>query len=159
MSIANFILKSVSPKSLFDDMSSIVGTASFNQGDFVYINGSGVVHAQTSGDTGASFLGMATQTVVSGVIASAYTTENTIVDNKISGPAYGVIANCTLKTGVSFTKGCLVYPDTTTTRGVTSASAGLTAIGIYQGATVASATALQQAPVLLGQTYGGSLTF
>lgn len=159
MSVTNFIFKSVSPKSLFDDMSAIAGTASFNQGDFIYINGSGVVHAQTNGDTGASFLGMATQTIVSGVIASAYTTENTTVDNKISGPVYGVIANCTLKTGVAFTKGCLVYPDPTTTRGVTSASAGLTAIGIYQGATVASASALQQGLVLLGQTYGGYLTF
>jgi hypothetical protein len=160
MSIKNFILKSINQKSIFDNASALASTNSWNQGDLmVYF--SGAIRAIASGDTGTNFLGIATQTVSSGTIASAYSTDNTTKDNAIQGPVYGVTASLVCKTSDAFIAGQLVYPyPASGTRYVTSVSGSLLPIGIYQGPAIASAAAAQEIEVLVGSNYGsGYLNF
>jgi hypothetical protein len=164
MTIKNFIFKSINGRSLFDDCESVISSAtSFNQGDFLYYNrATSLLHSQTTGDTGANFCGQAQQTVVSGNIQLPYSTDvdASAVNSHVQGPWYGDIVLATPKTGDAFAAGCKVYPDPATgTRGVSSTSGSLTAIGIYQGDTLASAASGTNIPVLLGETYSGSLTF
>jgi hypothetical protein len=164
MSLKNYIYKSINGRSLFDDCESVISSAvSYNQGDFLYYNRStALLHAQTTGDTGANFVGMATQKVVSGQLALPYSTDVDASQSNthIEGPQYGDIVLATPKTGDAFVPGCLVYPDPATgTRGVSSTSGSLTAIGIFQGDSIASAASGTNIPVLLGETYSGSLTF
>lgn len=155
----NRIVQSIAPKSLFPEASVVVdSTVSYNQGDLLALV-SGKLAAVTGDADGASILGIAPQTVVSGKPKSAYT--GTAVDaaqaiEALSGPVYGVVAKLKLKVGDSFTPGCLIYCSSVDAQ--TVSVTGTNAIGLFQGAAVTGAAGVE-GPVLLGAASTGSLVF
>lgn len=164
--MANNIVREVSPKSIFEDATAVVGTLTCAQGDLIYLNTTSHVLANASGGAetnGATFLGVARVALTSGKIVSPY--QGTAVDaaqasgQACPGPLYGVVAKLTLKTGDALVAGGSVYLDPGTgAQGVTST--GTKAIGIYQGPAISSAVAGQQIEVLVGTRYpADSLSF
>lgn len=156
MGAINNIVRSVSPKSVFPSAVSVVTSAvSYNQGDLLVFDDTNnrlkVPAAETEGNT---FVGVAINTVVSGKLVGPYTGIPDAVLNTatpfedMAGPLYGVVVRCVAKTGVAFAPGDLVFLDPATgTTGVTTT--GTKSIGVYQGGTIASATAGQQVDCLL----------
>lgn len=156
----NTIVKSIAPKSVFDDASAVTSTtADFEQGDLLIFNDTtNVIEKPTLETQGNTFLGIAQQTVIDGKVKSPYI--GTAVDASqaiapIAGPVYGVVAKLVAKTGITLAPGDLIYLDPATgARGVTNAG-GTKAIGIYQGAAVASTVAGQEIECLIGCRFGG----
>lgn len=149
----NTIVRSVAPKSLFESAKAVIdATVSFDQGDLLVFNDTTNLLKKPSLETeGVTFLGVARVSIVLGELASPYNTDvvasQAIQD--IPGPVYGVIAKCVIKTGDSINPGDAVYLDPGTgTRGVTVT--GTKAIGLYQGAAIASAAAGTEIEVLIG---------
>lgn len=158
----NFIKKSIAPKSIFDDQSSVVdSTVSFNQGDLIVLDTSThllkTIAAAGSGELGTNFVGMARVSISLGVpISPIQGTDN---DGQLgipaeAGPVFGVTALVILKTGDALVAGGLVYPDGASgTRNVTSTVGSKKPIGVYQGPAISSAASGQQIEVLLGAQY------
>jgi hypothetical protein len=156
----NNITRSVAPKSLFESAKAVISAAvSFNQGDLISLNG-GVLTAYTTETTAVNLLGVARQTVVSGVVKSPYS--GTAVDASVAledlvGPVYGVIAKFKVKTSDSLTPGCLLYLAGTDAQTLTVTDPGThDHMGIYQGA-AATAAATERYEVLVGARYGASV--
>ena len=155
----NTIVKSIAPKSVFDNASAVTSaTEDFEQGDLLVFNDTTNVIVKPAAETeGETFLGIATQTVIDGKVESPYI--GTAVDASqalapISGPVYGVVAKLVAKTGITLAAGDLIYLDPATgARGVTNT--GTKAIGIYQGAAVATTVAGQEIECLIGCRFGG----
>ena len=154
MSGVNKITRTVNAKSIFASAQSVIdATVSINQGDLVVLTGGLLAHAALEAD-GATMLGISSETIVLGKLARPYSTD---VDasagiSDVPGPVYGVIAKVVLKTGAALAKGALVYLNPAAgTRHVQEA--GTKAIGVYQGATIAAATAGQEIEVLIGARY------
>lgn len=141
-------------KSLFPSALKVVTSAvSFEQGDFlVFDDTNNRLKVPAAEAEGSTFLGIAEVTVVSGKLATPYTGTAVDAANAISdipGPAYNVVVKAVSKTGDAWAPGDAVYLDPATgTAGVTVS--GTKAIGTYQGAVIASATAGQQIEVLIG---------
>ena len=160
----NNIVRSVAPKSIFESAKAVVTSAvTFNQGDLIAFDTVNYRLKAVTADTDApNFLGVARQTIVSGVVKSPY--QGTAVDaaaaiDDITGPVYGVVASLILKTGDAFTPGCKVYL-TADAQTVTVTDPGThDPIGVYQGKNVASATAGQKGEILVGSRFGGALVF
>lgn len=161
----NKVVKEVSPKSVFPDASAIAGTLTCNQGDFLVLDTSAhVLKAVTTGELGTNFLGIAAQTLSSGKPLSPI--QGTDVDSSegvpaLAGPIYGVTAKVIANTGDAFVPGAPVYIKDSGTRLVTSTQPmGAKAIGVYQGANIASAAANQEIECLIGANYPtGNLSF
>jgi len=156
----NTVVKSVSPKSVFDSCENLVdATIDWNQGDFLVLDASAHLLKAVSGsaEDGANFCGIARCTIADGKVLSPY--QGTDVDAAqgfaaLAGPVYGVEAKCIAKTGDAFVSGCPVYVSAeTSTRGVTSTAGSKKVIGVYGGPTVASATAGQEIVCLIGAVY------
>jgi hypothetical protein len=156
----NNIIRSIAPKSLFESAFPVLSTSvTYNQGDLLAFDTSSKILKPISatGDA-ANCLGVARQTVVSGVVKSPY--QGTPVDasqaiEDVAGPVYGVVASLTLKTGDAFNPGDKVYLVTTDAQTVTSTTnSGGANVGIFQGPAVASAAAGQTGAVLIGARYG-----
>jgi hypothetical protein len=153
----NHVVKSISPKSLFDDMSNVIdSTSTFNQGDFLVLT-SNLLVTVTSGELGTNFCGVARTSIVSGQPVAPI--QGTDVDASaqpisVAGPEYGITMKVVAKTGDAFAPGCPVYIDGASgTRHVTSTVGSSKAIGVYQGALVASASAGQEIECLIGAVY------
>lgn len=154
MSGKNTITRDVRRASVFESAINVISSAlSFKQGDFLVFNTSTnllqLPVAETDGDT---FVGVATVSVSSGKLIGPYTGIPDAVSNSsindVPGPVYGVIAKCVAKTGIALSPGGLVYLDPATgTRGI--AATGTKAIGVYQGAAIASAVAGQEVEILI----------
>jgi hypothetical protein len=149
MSGKNTIVREVGRKSIFESAINVVSSAvSINQGDLVVFDDTANLLKLPSAETeGSTFLGVMMVSIASGKLVSPYTgipdAVTTSAINDVPGPAYGVI-----------TPGDSIYLDPATgTRGVTNT--GTKIIGIYQGATVASATAGQEIEVLIGSRHNG----
>jgi hypothetical protein len=160
MSGKNTIVREVGRKSIFESAINVVSSAvSINQGDLVVFDDTANLLKLPSAETeGSTFLGVMMVSIASGKLVSPYTgipdAVTTSAINDVPGPAYGVIAKCVAKTGIALTPGDSIYLDPATgTRGVTNT--GTKIIGIYQGATVASATAGQEIEVLIGSRHNG----
>lgn len=159
MAAKNRITRQVNKDSVFESAQNLLTTQSFDQGDLMYYDAGGgtpYIRKQTAGDTGASFLGIAEDTVVSGKLKYPYSTDvdASQASSDVHGPAFGVIAKLVSKTSDAWVCGSKVYPyPTGGTYHVTSASGGLVVIGVYQGPTIASAAAGQEIEVYLKQTY------
>jgi len=155
MAGVNRIVREQAKRSLFPSAQALIdSTISFNQGDLLVLDASThKLRAQTTGDTGATFAGLAEVTIASGKLASPYS--GTAVDaaqaiSSIPGPVVGVVAKLVLKTSDAINPGDKVYPYVAGgAYHVTSVGTGLTAIGFYQGAAIASASAGQQIEVAL----------
>jgi hypothetical protein len=138
----NFVIKA-SNKSLFDDMSDLAGSNTFNQGDFLkYDSADQTIKRIASADNDATaFLGMSRVSIVSGKLVEPY--QGTDVDASVSGsglagPEYGHVCNVQLKAGDTLLQGGLIYPaaNASSFRRVTATAGGLKAIGHYVGPTV-----------------------
>jgi len=160
MSAKNTIVREVGRKSIFESAINVISSAvSFNQGDLLVFNDTSNLIAIPSAETeGSTFLGVATVSIASGKLIGPYTgipdavTSSAI--NDVPGPAYGVIAKCVAKTGITLAAGDPIYLDPATgTRGVTNT--GTKIIGIYQGAAVATTVAGQEIEVLIGCRHNG----
>ena len=155
----NRIVQSVSPKSIFPEVSPLVdATVSYNQGDLLFLDGSLI--APVTGDADGEFiLGIAPQTVVLGKPKSAYS--GTSVDaaqavEALAGPVYGVVAKMKLKVGDSFTPGCGIFCSSVDAQTVSATGTNL--IGVYQGPAI-TAVAGSEGPVLLGGAVAAVLHF
>lgn len=156
MAGVNKIVRDLGKKSVFPSAQAVISSAvSFNQGDLiVFDNTANLLAVPALESEGLTFVGIAEVTIVSGKLASPHVTDvdasSAISD--IPGPVYGVVAKLVCKTGDALAPGDLMYLDPATgRRGVTVA--GTKAIGIYQGAVVASAAAGQEIEVLLGTRF------
>jgi hypothetical protein len=160
MSGKNTIVREVGRKSIFESAINVISSAvSINQGDLVVFDDTANLLKLPSAETeGSTFLGVMMVSIASGKLIGPYTgipdAVTTAGINDVPGPAYGVVAKCVAKTGIALAPGDSIYLDPATgTRGVTNT--GTKIIGIYQGATVASASAGQEIEVLLGSRHNG----
>jgi len=156
MAAKNTIVISEARKSLFPSAQALISVAvSFNQGDLLVLDtGTGLLKVPTLETEGSTFLGVATTTVIAGLLKRPYTTDvdASAAISDVPGPVYGVVASCVAKTGDAFAVGATVFLDPATgTRGV--AATGTKVVGIYQGKNIASATAGQEILVALGARY------
>lgn len=158
MSGINKITRTVAPGSIFESMKALLAaTVSFNQGDLlIYDTSAFTVRKPTTEAEFITFLGIARQTVVNGVIAAPYTTavDATAAIADVPGPQYGVVAKLQLKTGDTLNPGALVYGYPTQGPRVCQAS-GTKAIGVYQGPAVTggASTSATEVEVFLGHRY------
>lgn len=148
-------------KTLFQSGKSACDSSStWNQGDFIMFNTSAKALRRVSatGD-GATFVGVADNVVTSGKLAGPYDGLTAVDAAQVSpdfvGPKYGCIASPVLKTSDAFAVGDKVYlvnSGNSQTVSVTDPGDG-NYIGIYVGTAVASATAGQTGPILIGSRY------
>lgn len=161
----NNIVRSVSPKSIFESAKAVITSAvSFNQGDLIaFDDTNNRLKAVAATADAAAILGVARQTIVSGKVVSPYS--GTAVDaaqaiEDIAGPVYGVVASLKLKSGDTFAPGDKVYVTVTDAQTVTVTDPGDgNHVGIYQGAQV-TAGASSKGDILVGARFGmASLSF
>lgn len=149
----NNIIRLVNLKSIFESALPVLSTSStFNQGDLIaFDNTNKIINAVTGSGSGAQILGVARNTIASGIMPSPY--QGTAVDasqaiEDLAGPAYGVVAFFKATASDAWHPGDKVYigADAQT---VTSAATG-SSVGIYVGSTISSAIAGQSINVLVG---------
>lgn len=163
MAGTNRIVREVSPATIFPSALKVVdSTSDWNQGDLLVFNDTTKKIVKPSAEAeGATFLGIAIQTVTDGKLPVPYVTD---VDasraiSEIPGPQYGVVAKLVLKTGAALNPGDFVYLNPAA-GAYHVQEAGTKAIGIYAGPVIASAAAGQLIEVLLGHRHpGDSLQF
>ena len=150
----NNIVRSVSPKSIFESALNVIdATSTWEQGDILVFDDTANLIKKPAAEADCStMLGIARVSITNGKLVSPY--QGTAVDaaqaiQDIPGPVYGVIASLIIKTGDSINPGDLVYADpATSSRGVTVS--GTKAIGIYQGKAIATAAAGTLVEILIG---------
>jgi len=152
----NNIVVSENRKSLFPSALAVIdSTVSYNQGDLlVFDTTTKVIKVAAAEADGATFLGVATETVVSGKMKKPYSTDvdSSSAISDVAGPAYGVVAELIAKTGIALAPGDSIYLDPATgAQGVTIT--GTKVVGIYQGKTVASTVAGQKILVAVGARF------
>jgi hypothetical protein len=157
--INNIVRGGSQAKSLFDSALPLLdATVSFNQGDLIAYN-SGLLKAVAGSGDSANFLGVAVNTVVSGLPKQAY--QGTAVDSStgasdMEGPVYGVVASLYLTNGDAFTPGSPVYL-TTDAQTVTVTQPGSeSAIGVFVGAAITPSSSGIKGDVKIGLVYGGA---
>lgn len=156
---ANRIVRQGPGKSLFEDCSQVVGTASWNQGDLICIDSSTHLLRAVSGQTDAvSICGIADNTIVSGKLSGPYdglAGNNAAAGGpQFAGPKYGVVASMKLLSGDAFVHGQPVYLTTAGDAQTVTITAPSTndPIGIYQGPSLTAGSA-SVGPVLIGSRY------
>jgi hypothetical protein len=152
----NTIVRSISPKSVFEDAINVTSTtADFDQGDvMIFDDTNNVIRKPTTEAECATLLGIARVSVIDGKMIGPYQglTDAVPAIANLPGPVAGVIARMVAKTGDALAPGDLLYFDpATSTRGVTVS--GTKAIGVYQGPTIASAAAGQEVEVFIGHRF------
>jgi hypothetical protein len=153
----NRITRSVAVNSLFASALKVISAAvSFNQGDLlVFDDTANLLKVPTAEAEGATFLGIAPVTVVSGKLKYPYTTDvdasSAIAD--VPGPVFGVVAKMLLKVGDVFAPGDAVYLSPADGAQVVS-SAGTKSIGVFVGAGV-TAVAGSEGEVRIGCRHPG----
>ena len=166
------VFRSDSVKSLFEDgidFIDMTSTSTWNQGDeLCYDTSTHKIRKVAATSDGATVLGLAVQAIVNGVVVGPYTGLATSASSALSaiqGPAYGVTALRTLKTGDAFVPGGKVYlADGGDTQTVSSTDPGDgNYIGLFDGPAVSSAAAGQQGTCKIGCRYpaatGAALLF
>lgn len=157
--MSKFITKEILKESRFEDCFDLVAsTTDIATGDLVHYDAANnLIAAQGAADDGSTFLGIQEVAIVDGTQKGVYgsgMTDGSEPKLHVLGPVHGVIAKLVLKTGDALDAGAKVYPDGASgTRHVTSVAGALVAIGIYQGPTIAAATAGQEIEVLLKAVY------
>jgi hypothetical protein len=154
----NRIVRTVQKGTLFPSAKALVdSTSDWNQGDLlIFDDTTNKIRVAASEGEGSTFLGIAEQTVVDGILNVPYSTD---VDasravSEIPGPAHGVVAKLVLKTGAALNPGDLVYLNPSAGNYHVQ-EAGTKAVGVYAGAAISSASAGQEIEVLLGHRHPG----
>lgn len=153
----NRITRSVqNGQSVFPDASALISSSSnFNQGDLLFLDTSAHLLKTASAESdNATFVGIATQTVVSGKLKRPFTTavDASFGADVVEGPAYNVVAKLPLMVGDSLNPGDLVYGNPVVSP-ADVASTGTKAIGVYQGPAISGAAAGTKVEVLLGTRF------
>ena len=137
--VNNIVRGGAQAKSRFPSALNLISSAiSYNQGDLMYLDQTNhLIKALDSDAHGATFIGVAIQTVINGKLTSAY--QGTSVDaaqaiEDVSGPVFDVVVNLKLKSGDAFTAGCAVYG--TAVDAQTVSSTGTNLIGYFQDAAI-----------------------
>lgn len=156
--INNIVRGGAQGRSVFASALPVLSSAvNYNQGDLLCFDGSNHVLIPAATGNAANLLGVAVNTIVSGLPKSPY---NTAVDasegaSDMSGPLYSVTVSLTLDTGSALYPGDPVYLSTVGPQNVTSTQPGSDgSVGIYVGlGHITSATAGQKADILIGSRY------
>lgn len=145
-------------KSMFESVLPVLSTSvTYNQGDLIaFDNTNKVIKAVSGSGDSANFLGVARQTIVSGLMPSPV--QGTAVDasqaiEDAAGPAFGVVAFFKATASDVWNPGDKAYLTSTDAQTITSVAAG-SAVGIYQGPAIASATAGQPLNILVNAVFG-----
>ncbi|MBX4188338.1 MAG: hypothetical protein KW793_04375 [Candidatus Doudnabacteria bacterium] len=157
--INNIIRGGSQAKSLFTSALPVLSSAvTYNQGDLIAFNTSTKVLKVAATGDGANILGVAVNTVVSGLPKSPY--QGTAVDasqgaSDMEGPVYGVVASLYLTSGDAFVLGAPVYltadPQTVT---VTQPGSD-PSIGVFVGqAAITPAASGTKGDIQIGLRYG-----
>lgn len=155
----NNIVRSVSPKSLFESAYPVLSSASnWNQGDILAYDATNkILNAVTGTGSSANLCGVAVQSIVSGKVPSPY--QGTAVDasqaiSDVEGPQYGIVCFFKLTSGDAFFPGVKVYigADAQTV----TVTAGGNSIGIFQGTAITPSGTGFVGDVLTGARYGFS---
>lgn len=153
------IVRGDTGQTLFQSGKSAVSSSStWKQGDLIAFL-SGILNKVSATGNAVTFCGIADNAVTSGKLVGPYDGLTAVDAAQVTpdfvGPKYGVVARLVLKTSDAFAVGAKVYlADGLTTQTVTSSDPGDgNYIGIFVGATVASAAAGQQGDVLIGARY------
>lgn len=155
--------REVNSSSVFMSAINVISSAvSFNQGDLLVFT-SNLLALPAAESDGATFLGAAVVSIASGKLVNPYTgipdADTSMAASDISGPVYGSVFKCTLKTGSSLLSGGAVYldPATTATDGIKNGvqPTGTKQIGVYVGPAVSGSAAGLQIEVLLGTRFPG----
>lgn len=155
----NTILKEVATKQIFPNIKDLVSTAiSFSQGDHLIFDASThLVRAPTAETEASTYLGIAALNIVSGVPVGPYAGLTAVNAAQaipaMNGPTYGDVVKFTLFTGDSINPGDQVFVKIVAGNNQVVSITGTKAIGIYQGAAIASAAAGTQIAVLTGARY------
>lgn len=156
----NRIVRSPRPGSIFESALKLISSSSsWNQGDLIYLDTTAhILNAVTSDTTGATCMGIARQTIVSGKLVQPYVTavDASQAIEDVAGPQYGVIASMKLKSGDVFVPGQSVYASSVDAQ--TVSASGTNAIGIFQDAQI-TAAASSVGNCLLGARVGAGLQF
>ncbi len=144
MSISqNTVVKSISPKSIFDDATNVLGDdTTFNQGDNLYFNNTTKKISGLAAESDADrYLGVARVKVVNGKLAQPYETASSSREARggIPGPVYGVVAFFQLKNGDVLEAGADVYADPSSGAQFVQ-DTGTKPIGTYQGGAITGGT-------------------
>lgn len=152
----NNIVRSVSPKSLFESAYPVLSSSSnWNQGDMLAFDATNkILNAVTGTGSAANLCGVAVQTIVNGKVPSPY--QGTAVDasqaiSDVEGPQYGVVCAFYLTSGNAFTPGVKVYIGADAQTVSTTATGS--SVGIYQGAAVTPSGSGTVGDVLIGARY------
>ena len=109
----NRIVRSVQKGTLFASAKKLVdSTSDWNQGDLlIFDDTNNVIRKAATEAEGATFLGIAEQSVVDGKLLAPYSTDvdASIAASEIPGPAHGVVAKLVLKTGAALNTHRHVY--------------------------------------------------
>jgi len=159
--INNIIRGGAQGRSIFASALPLLSSSvNYNQGDLLCFDGSNKVLIPAATGNYANFLGVAVNTVVSGVPASPYSNVPvTEQPSDMAGPLYSVVVTLTLDTGSNLTIGAPVYLSSVGPQNVASADPGSSdAIGVYTGSqgAITSSAAGQKVDVLIGARYGMS---
>lgn len=149
----NRIVRQGSALPIFADAKPVVdSTISWNQGDLLFFDqAANLLKVVVADASGATFAGIAQQTLVSGKPRPVY--QGTAVDaaqaiESIVGPQHACDAKLKLKVGDVFNPGDLIY--CTAVDAQTVSSAGVNAIGMYVGPSI-TAVAGSEGLCRLGQ--------
>lgn len=156
----NRIVRSIAPKSLFEEASAVVGSSTtFNQGDLLYFDTSThTLKRLTSEANAATFCGIARIGITNGVPNSPYqglASQPSEARGALPGPQYGIIVALVLKSGNALNPGDSVYADPVDSNFGVQTN-GTKIIGIYQGTpALGSVTGdgVSTVEVLLGARY------
>ena len=125
-----------------DIQNLLAASVSFNQGDLLFMDTTNHIVNKLVGETdGLTFLGIASATVVSGLLPASYVTDvdASLKTPSIPGPTFGDEYEVLLKSGDTVHAGDAVYADpVSSSRGVQAS--GTKIIGVYTGAQGASVT-------------------
>lgn len=158
--INNIIRGGAQGRSIFPSaLPFLSSSVSYNQGDLLCYDGSNHVLIPAATGNFANFLGVAINTVVSGLPKSPY--QGTAVDasegaSDMGGPLYGVTVSLTLDTGGTLAPGEPVYLSSVGAQNVAASDPGSAdSIGIYMGnqGSISSSAAGLKIDVLIGSRY------
>ncbi len=153
---SNPIFRRVNRNTLFADISAAVGASTtFNAGDFLTFNLTTQNFGTLVGESdSAQFAGVAVESITSGKMVSAYTTDTdaSLGYASVAGPEFGDEVFATLKAGDAVVPGSILFYNTGATpkNGVT-VTAGTKSIGMYFGPALTGApTTGTVIPIKLG---------
>lgn len=158
VAINNIVRGGSQSKSMFESALPLLdSTVSYNQGDIlVYDTVNNVLKAATGTD-GAHVLGVAVNTVVSGLPKQVYTgtaVDSSTGESDLAGPQYSVVCSLYLTSGDAFVPGSAVYIGADAQTVTITDPGSSDSIGVFVGPAVTPAASGTKGDVRVGCRYG-----